>query len=151
METSYRNSNLVQLAAWGSVVLILIAVLLTAMHRIRTEAESTLVSLIASKALLRANHLRQHWEMHGKPMQAKINDKTVSFNDKGWVKPILDEVQSCEAWQTIILPKSKQEYSPISVELFQAGNVYSCAYTFSNQEVLVIKMVGGSLSIQKEH
>ncbi|OBT17443.1 hypothetical protein A9264_01395 [Vibrio sp. UCD-FRSSP16_10] len=145
------DTHLVHFSAWVAVVLILIALLLVSLQRVRKEAESTSVSLIAHNALYRANYLRQYWELHGKPVFAEINGLMIEFNDKGWVKPVLKDVKSCKAWQEIILPEPKHEYSPVSMELQQDENQYSCTYTFNNDESLVINMVGGNLSIQKEY
>ncbi|CAM3018325.1 hypothetical protein [Vibrio rarus] len=151
METAYKKPNLSQLAAWGAVVLILIAVLLFSLQRIAIQAESTSVSLIAQTALERANYLRQYWELQDKPLYAEVNGAEVAFNGRGWVKPQLNGVQSCDAWQKILLVKPRRNFAPVSVALSQKSDRYSCSYTFKNEDVIVVNMMGGNLSVQKQY
>ncbi|MEZ8967113.1 hypothetical protein FCV82_04675 [Vibrio breoganii] len=149
METTYRNTKIGHLAAWAAVVLILIGVLIASLNRITVEAESTSVTLISAKALDKANYLRQYWELNGKPEYAEIKGAIVRFNNKGWVTPELDGVKSCDAWEQLLLPVPKQDYSPVTSSLLQESDVYSCTFTFRNSELLIVKMIGGNLSISK--
>ncbi len=138
------------MAAWAAVVLILIGTLVAALNRVTIEAESTSVSLISVKALDRANYLRQYWELNGKPEYAEIKGAIVRFNNKGWVTPYLDGVKSCDAWEQLLLPVAKQDYSPVSSSLLQQKDIYSCTYTFKNGELLSVNMIQGGLSIKKQ-
>ncbi|GAB7218603.1 hypothetical protein [Vibrio comitans] len=149
METTYRNTRINHLAAWAAVVLVLIGTLVTALNRVTIEAESTSVSLISVKALDKANYLRHYWELNGKPEYAEIKGAIVRFNNKGWVTPYLDGVKSCDAWEQLLLPMPKLDYSPVTSQLLQESDVYSCTFTFKNNELLIVKMIGGNLSISK--
>lgn len=130
--------------------MILISVLVVSLNRITKEAESTSVTLISAKTLDKANYLRQYWELNGKPEYAEIKGTIVRFNNKGWVTPYLDGVKSCDAWEQLLLPVPRQEYSPVSSSLRQQKDVYSCTYTFKNGELLSVKMIQGGLSIRKQ-
>ncbi|GEA52478.1 hypothetical protein VIN01S_32820 [Vibrio inusitatus NBRC 102082] len=151
METTYRNANINHLAAWAAVVLMLIGVLIASLNRITVEAESTSVTLISAKALDKANYLRQYWELNGKPEYAEIKGTIVRFNSKGWVIPELDGVRNCDTWEQLLLPVPKQDYSPVTTRLLQESNIYSCTFTFKNGELLIVKMIGGNLSISKQN
>lgn len=142
-----KSHSLTRLGAWMAVVLILIASLLLALNSVSQHAQSTSVALIGKKTLDKANYLRQHWELSGKPKYAEVDDHVLVFNNKGWPEPILNGIKSCSAWQMFLIAHSERPNPPIASRLVQQSDLYRCQYDFESGETLNVELNRNDLSI----
>lgn len=130
-----------------AVVLILIGTLLVTLNSISEHASRTSVSLIGKKTLEKANYLRQHWELSGKPKYAEVDNHVLMFNNKGWPEPILNGIKSCRAWQMFLIAHSERPNPPVASELVQQDELYRCEYEFESGEKLHVELNQQDLSI----
>jgi MSHA biogenesis protein MshF len=104
MDNTFRTVRLSRLSVWLILLLVLTATLLYNLLSVEKEAENTALMVTGTRILDVANHYKQHWLLNGQPNQIEIEGKQVTFNDKGWVLPTLNNEVDCLHWLSVLHP-----------------------------------------------
>ncbi|PJC85561.1 hypothetical protein CSW98_13325 [Vibrio sp. HA2012] len=146
-----------RLAIWLVVVLALIAVLLSAIDKVRPKAEQVAAEVVVKQILEKANRYKEFWLVKKRPSSASVFGFDVRFAETGWPLPVKvaqDSVE-CEYWLELLYPDKRiftvyPQYMNESRYNEDIDPQYQCRYRYQKQQSVVIRLQKGQFSVSLE-
>jgi MSHA biogenesis protein MshF len=145
------DKGVVKFVIWSVVALLLVVTVLYSGQRLYTRTAQTAFDVAANRMQNKANFYKEHWLLEGRPESLVFDGQHVQFSHQGWPLPYQNDELDCRYWLQIL--NDSQQVFGYSLQHYSVNNMdngYICAYGYTEQNAIMVRLIDGTLSVSAD-